>query len=456
MHRETNRPKLHFTPQGGWMNDPNGLIFYRGMYHLYYQHDPDNLTPVSLHWGHAASKDLLHWKHLPTALYPDEHGQVYSGCMVQDAGNSSGFFDAGEGGLVACFTQHLEGKNSYSQSQSLAYSNSGGQSFCKFTENPVLTYEKKDFRDPMVFWHQGHWVMLLVAGRSVRFYTSMNLKQWKFASVFEPPCPPQDESELWECPCLRQLYDEKGEGYWVLLVSVITTEADCTFGMHYYIGRFDGSTFTAGHGPPRRLDAGWDFYAGAFYANEKKRALLMAWMGCWYYARQLPEKGWRGAMAFPRELGIQNGPGGPRLSQRFARELESVLAPAETFREVSVLRLDAACVQLKLCLRPEDNRLRIFCGERVCLQIEIDAAAHRVSLQREGERMPQRYRREFYVEDIAQAPVWEWKLLLDVTSAELLLDDGVGACTLLLPGVGEYGRLEAERPCKRIDRQRLR
>src|SRR6266511_854392 len=163
------RPQYHFTPPQGWMNDPNGLVFYQGEYHLFYQHKRP------LHWGHAFSRDLVHWQHLPIALAPDELGDIFSGSVVVDWNNTSGFF-GGRRGLVALFTHHTE----RSQSQSLAFSRDNGRTWIKYSGNPVLVSPEPDFRDPKVFWHEPtrRWIMVLATGRSVSFYTSPNLRMW--------------------------------------------------------------------------------------------------------------------------------------------------------------------------------------------------------------------------------------------------------------------------------------
>ncbi|MCR2806613.1 glycoside hydrolase family 32 protein [Paenibacillus soyae] len=326
-HREERyRPQFHFTPSEKWMNDPNGMVYYEGEYHLFYQHHPDGTTWGTMHWGHAISKDLVNWEHQPIALAPDEYGTIFSGSAVVDWNDTSGFF-GGEPGLVAIFTHadHDYDVNRPRQRQSLAYSSDKGRTWTKYEGNPVLASETViDFRDPKVFWHEpsGRWVMILAAGDRVQMYTSPDLKAWRFASEFGAGDGSHDG--VWECPDLIELPVEgrKGERKWVMIVSIGDNHA-CPEGSRaqYFVGEFDGETFRNDNAPETVLwlDHGRDNYAGVTWSDAEgsgQGRLFIGWMSNWKYANLTPTASWRGAMTLPRELFLKRGGEGVRLNQR--------------------------------------------------------------------------------------------------------------------------------------------
>lgn len=223
-YTEMHRPQVHFTPESKWMNDPNGMVFHDDKYHLFYQYFPDSTVWGPMHWGHAVSKDLVHWEHWPIALYPDSLGWIFSGSAVVDAGNTSGLGQGGRDPIIAVFTHHndsleKEGKNDF-QYQSIAYSNDGGKTFNKYSGNPVLKNPGiRDFRDPKVFRHapSGLWVMVLAAYDKAMFYTSPNLIDWTYTGSFGIP----GDQRLWECPDLFMLKSANSDDTkWVLIVSI--------------------------------------------------------------------------------------------------------------------------------------------------------------------------------------------------------------------------------------------
>ncbi len=316
------RPRLHFTPPAGWMNDPNGLVWFEGEYHLFYQH----LWPR--HWGHAVSADLLHWTHLPIALYPDELGDIWSGSAVVDTNDTSGFFD-GKPGLVAIFTHHHE----TGHKQSLAFSRDRGRTWTKYAGNPVLVGPIHDSRDPKVFWHEpgGQWVMLLTMGDRLGFFTSPDLKAWTFASAFGD----QAGVTVWECPDIYALPvagDAKNPSRvkWILHGSWLKatfSDSDGKSGARYFAGDFDGAAFTPDpdHAQGRPLSYGRDDYAPITWANAPKgRGLLLGWMSAWNYADKTPTRSWQGAMTLPRELTLVPSPDGLRLLQTPLLELQTL------------------------------------------------------------------------------------------------------------------------------------
>ncbi|MCL6267643.1 glycoside hydrolase family 32 protein [Flagellimonas myxillae] len=311
-YQEAYRPQFHFSPEEKWMNDPNGLVFNEGIYHLFYQYYPDDIVWGPMHWGHAVSTDMVHWEHKPIALYPDEHGLIFSGSAVVDKSNTSGFAKNGETPLVAAFTYHLmegekAGRKDF-QTQGIAYSLDNGESWAKYEGNPVIGNNGiKDFRDPKVFWHQDtqSWIMALVAGDHAKFYSSPNLKDWTHISDFGKTHGAH--GGVWECPDLFQLQVEgSDEQQWVLIISINPGAPNGGSGTQYFIGDFDGVKFTTDQKEPKWLDYGTDNYAGVTYNNTPNgERIFIGWMSNWDYARDTPTEKWRSAMTLPRNLSLR-------------------------------------------------------------------------------------------------------------------------------------------------------
>ncbi len=324
------RPQYHFSPHEKWMNDPNGMVFYQGEYHLFYQYYPDSTVWGPMHWGHAVSTDLVHWEHLPIALYPDSLGYIFSGSAVVDWTNTSGFGTADNPPLVAIFTYHSPEREQVGtgnhQTQGIAYSLDRGRTWIKYDGNPVLSRETSvDFRDPKVFWHEASdgWVMVLAEADKIGFYGSKDLKSWSFLSYFGE----NDGSHtgVWECPDLFPLKDVGGNERWVLIVS-IGTGGPMGSDTQYFVGNFDGTTFVNQHYPERTLwlDYGKDNYAGVTWSDVSEsdgRRLFMGWMSNWQYAQVVPTESWRSSMTLPRELALYNTPQGYRVANRPVKEL---------------------------------------------------------------------------------------------------------------------------------------
>ena len=297
-YNETYRPNYHFTPAYGWMNDPNGMVYHNGEYHLFYQHNPYGARWGNMHWGHAVSEDMIHWKHLPIALAPDELGAIFSGSAVVDKYNTAGF---GEGAIVAFYTSAGE-----SQAQSIAYSLDNGRTFTKYAHNPVIANPGiEDFRDPKVFWYApgNKWIMSLATSQTITFYASKNLKQWEKISEFGENIGAH--TGVWECPDLFPLIYE-GKIKWVLFVSINPGGPNGGNATQYFIGDFDGTTFTPDPLPyPLWLDYGRDNYAGVTWSNIPEsdgRRLFLGWMNNWDYGNVVPTQNFRSAMTLPREL----------------------------------------------------------------------------------------------------------------------------------------------------------
>ncbi len=306
---ELCRPQYHFSPPAHWMNDPNGLVYKDGEYHLFYQFYPDSNVWGPMHWGHAVSKDLLHWSHLPIALFPDSLGYIFSGSVVIDHGNTSGFGIDGKDPMVAIFTQHnpvLEKSGSDKfQYQSIAYSNDNGRSFHKYKNNPVVPNPGiRDFRDPKVIWHAvtKQWIMVLAAYDKVIFYNSTDLKEWKRAGEFGIV----GDTRLWECPDLFPVKVEgSNEEKWILITSIQKGAPNGGTATSYFVGDFDGKTFTSDPAHQKWLDYGKDNYAMVTYSDipaDDGRVVAIGWMSNWQYAQVVPTEVWRSACTIPREL----------------------------------------------------------------------------------------------------------------------------------------------------------
>lgn len=335
---EPLRPRYHFTPGSGWLNDPVGLVFFQGEYHLFYQHNPAGPTWGEMHWGHAVSHDLLHWEHLPVALYPHQKlGVVFSGSVVVDRENTSGLCRPGEPCLVALFT-HAFGEAG-TQDQSLAYSHDRGRTWIEYQGNPVLPNPGiADFRDPKVFWHQGgRWIMAVAAGDRVAFYASPDLMRWTHLSDFGPLAGIPEGA--WECPDLFPLpVQGRGDSRWILKIDITPGIGQRGTG-RYFVGHFDGTRFTP-EGPEGGLplDHGLDFYAAQSFSDVADgRCIWMAWRDSWLYALDTPTEPWRGALTIPRELGLAEAPGGGLvLTQRPVQELDAHRARLLSIQEASV------------------------------------------------------------------------------------------------------------------------
>lgn len=345
-YTEKYRPQFHFTPEQNWMNDPNGMVFFNNEYHLFYQYHPFSTLWGPMHWGHAVSKDLIHWEHLPIALSPDEHGAIFSGSAVVDWNNKSGFFDE-EPGLVAIYTSAdtYPNSNRERQRQSIAYSKDNGRTWIKYEGNPILADEKiTDYRDPKVFWHHetNQWVMILATGQTVMIYTSLNLKDWEFASEFGHQAG--SHAGVWECPDLFKLPidgDDTNQK-WVMIVSIGDDpkfkEGSRT---QYFVGDFDGKTFVNDYPDDTILwlDYGRDNYAGVSWSDipeEDGRRIYIGWMSNWRYAREVPTEGWRSAMTLPRELSLISTTEGVRVAQFPVRELVALESDRESYNNLTI------------------------------------------------------------------------------------------------------------------------
>lgn len=303
---EPYRPKYHFTPKAHWMNDPNGMVYLNGKYHLFFQYNPDSTIWGPMHWAHAISKDIIHWEEQPIALYPDSLGTIFSGSAVIDKDNTAGF---GKNAMVAIFTHHNkkieDQKTGLHQYQSLAYSTDEGKTWTKYAGNPVLPNPGIwDFRDPKVMWHAatGKWIMTLATKDRITFYSSPDLKKWAKESEFGEKLGAH--GGVWECPDLFPL-ELNGKTHWVLLVSINPGGPNGGSATQYFTGDFDGKFFKPASEKQKWMDYGTDNYAGVTFSNTGTRKVLMGWMNNWNYANVVPTKAWRGATTLPRDLTLK-------------------------------------------------------------------------------------------------------------------------------------------------------
>lgn len=329
---EKHRPQFHFSPEKSWMNDPNGLVYYKGEYHLFYQYYPDSNVWGPMHWGHAVSTDLVHWQHLPIALFPDSLGYIFSGSAVADVNNTSGFQQGKEPPLVAMFTYHNmkyeKAGRPDRESQGIAFSLDRGRTWTKYNHNPVIKNKGDiNFRDPNVFWYEPSkkWIATIAVGDHLEIYAAADLKSWKLLSEFGRT--EGSHGGVWECPNLFPIQTAQGEK-WVLLQNMDRGAVSGGSGTQYFIGSFDGVTFKNDNPPDTILwlDYGADNYAGVTWANAPdQRRIFIGWMSNWNdYAMKVPTEAWRSAMTVPRELTLRETPGGFRLFQQPVAELEKL------------------------------------------------------------------------------------------------------------------------------------
>ncbi|WP_316676147.1 glycoside hydrolase family 32 protein [uncultured Tolumonas sp.] len=448
------RPLVHFTPPFGWLNDPNGLVYKDGEYHLFYQYHPTDSVWGPMHWGHAVSRDLLSWTHLPIALAPDALGVCFSGTAMVDKGDKSGLFD-GKDGLLAYYTITAD-KTLFNQSQGLAYSNDNGRHWRKYAGNPVIANPGfDDFRDPKVFWHEQTqaWIMLTTVGQQIAIYRSVDAKTWLFSSFFGEEHGAHDE-RAWECPDLFEISVEGSkQTRWVLIVGVQRGAYSGGSGTQYFVGQFDGEQFINENTPETVLwlDYGRDFYATQTWSDipaADGRRIGISWMSNWLYANQVPTQSWRSAMTIPQELTLKDTPDGLRLCHAFIRELEALCQHQETAAEKTqvtpgaVFSFDwseAHRLQFSLALK-DNSSLVLQPMNELELSIKVQKGQLTLRCQRHGQigvaEFDEHFPHDFSVELGANRPL-SVDLLLDRCSAELLLDGGLYAITnLVFPNKG--------------------
>lgn len=464
-YNELHRPQFHFSPEEKWMNDPNGMVFFNDEYHLFYQYHPYGTTWGPMHWGHAVSKDLIHWEHLPVALYPDEHGAIFSGSAVVDWNNTTGFFDR-EPGLVAIFTSadNYPDSDRPRQRQSLAYSKDNGRTWVTYEGNPVLSdVTITDYRDPKVFWDEDteKWVMVLATGQSVTIYTSPNLKDWRFASEFGSTAGSHDG--VWECPDLFKLPvdGDANNEKWVMFVSIGDNpklkEGSRT---QYFIGQFDGTTFVNDNSDETILwlDFGRDNYAGVSWSDIPQhdgRRIYIGWMSNWRYANQVPTESWRSAMTLPRELSLISTEFGIRLVQQVVSEFDSIRKRSEKHQDFSVesdlpVPFNMLSPLMEVAVEFENDNassygIEIQGAENEMTVICYDSGRNvlRVDRTNSGDNS---FSESFATVQEAALQLDSGKLklqiIMDASSAEIFANDGKAAFTSLIFPANPYDKIQ--------------
>lgn len=426
---EKYRPQYHFTPPSQWMNDPNGMVYFNGTYHLYYQHFPDSNVWGPMHWGHATSTDMVNWEHQPIAIFPDSLGYIFSGSAVVDWENTSGFGTDENPALVAIYTYHdpvgeKAGAIDF-QYQGIAYSLDEGTTWTKYEANPILSNPGiRDFRDPKVFWHEKseQWKMILAVKDHVRLFSSSDLKSWRLESEFGREIG--QHGGVWECPDLFQLKDQSGESKWVMLVSINPAGPQGGSATQYFVGDFDGSVFMPADSTIRWIDWGADNYAGVTWSDvpeEDGRRLFIGWMSNWQYAQVVPTSEWRSAMTIPRSLILKKTDSDWIVQSKPVEELASVIGETVELIEENTINASSFVMTIndvgqdfQLILSNETDRLPISIGEAVLSIDRTDAGLSEFS------------------EDFAmvhEAPIQDIELkklqiFVDRSSVEVFLNDG--------------------------------
>lgn len=335
-NREKYRPLYHHTPAYGWMNDPNGMFYKDGVWHLYFQHNPYGSTWGNLSWGHSTSTDLVHWQYEGDALLPDAWGLIFSGSAVVDTDNTAGF---GPGTIVAFYTSAKPTPWGDAQMQSIAYSTDGGKTFTKYAGNPILTSTERDFRDPKVFWYAPgkHWVMLLAVGQQMQIFSSKNLKEWKHESDFG--LKHGAHGGVWECPDLVELPIEgTKEKRWVLICNLNPGGPFGGSATQYFVGTFDGKKFTNQFPTKTKwMDYGKDHYATVTFSNAPDgRCVALGWMSNWQYAAVVPTKQYRSANTIARDLTLYRQGGDLLLKSAPSKEIEAARKDMKSLKKFNV------------------------------------------------------------------------------------------------------------------------
>lgn len=434
---EQYRPQIHYTPAKNWINDPNGLVYADGVYHMFYQYNPRGNDWGNMSWGHAKSTDLLHWEEQPVALTEDHLGAIFSGSAVVDKDNTAGF---GKDAIVAIYTSA-----GARQQQSIAYSTDGAATFKTYQSNPVIANTvRNDFRDPKVFWHEESqsWIMSLALGweYGIEFLSSKNLKNWVSLSTFTQEIP-SCRGGQWECPDLIRL-DCDGEEKWVLLVSLNPGGPVSGSGTMYFVGSFDGKEFVADNlNYPLWLDYGPDNYAGVTWSNIPDRTVYIGWMNNWLYSGVVPTSPWRSAMTLPRELGLVKKDGAYMLTSKVVREIENIAGEWEAvedglFGERMFGVRDSYQLRLNVDMTKEATYL-LSNAKGEYLEFSVKPDSRKIVAGRTGTTGKASFSSSFSFSTIkmpvpGDEPVVGLDLFVDRSSVEMILSDGSSAMTMLV------------------------
>ncbi|WP_310595465.1 glycoside hydrolase family 32 protein [Flavobacterium sp.] len=467
---EEYRPKVHFTPQKNWMNDPNGMFYYKGEYHLFYQYNPYGNVWGHMSWGHAISKDLVKWEHLPIALEEENKTMIFSGSAVVDYNNTSGFGSLMSPPIVAIYTSYDAATGL--QHQSIAYSNDNARTFTKYSNNPVLNLNSKDFRDPKVFWDENNknWVMIVAMSmeKKILFYSSPNLKDWTKMSEFGSKGITEG---VWECPDLFPL-SYKGKTKWILTVNLGNGNISGGSGIHYFIGDFDGKNYvldgteTSSGLEYQFLDYGKDFYAAVTWAGIPNQTTQsrkwLGWMNNWQYAADIPSLGWRGSMTIPRNLYLDKDDAGYLLRQEPINLSESYVKDlSKKSKKISIDQVNMIfknhnsfdlTFDLSFSFFPNKSNgdlvFQILDDDKVSIRLSYNSNSENWTLIRKDKELnKQEYQtvQTLYETSSNSKKRKNVRIIVDKNSIELFLDNGKKVATnLFFPNTNKTTRVELQ------------
>lgn len=448
LYKESFRPQIHFSPQAHWMNDPNGMVYFNGIYHLFFQYYPNGTVWGPMHWGHAVSPDMIHWKEMPIALYPDSLGYIFSGSAVVDSNNTSGFGKPGKIPLVAIFTRHdpkgeEAGTNTF-QNESIAYSLDNGKTWTKYSGNPVLKNPGiRDFRDPKVMWYakEKKWVMTLATKDRITFYSSPDLKSWRKESEFGEKIGAH--GGVWECPDLFPL-KLNGKTYWILIVNLNPGGPNGGSATQYFIGQFDGNKFISNDDKIRWVDYGPDEYAGITWNNTGNRRIFLGWMSNWEYANEVPTLKWRNAMTIPRQLILKQVGENILLASEPINELSSLKIRVATKISNQSILPKQCIVRLKMNLINDyaitlSNKM----GNEVLIGYDKKSNQYYIDRTKSGKVNFQKdFTGRFTAPRLAKGKKSDLTLVVDAASIELFADHGLTVMTAIYFPDGPFDKIQ--------------
>lgn len=445
-NREIYRPVYHHTPAYGWMNDPNGMFYKDGVYHLYFQYNPYGSMWANMTWGHSTSRDLTHWTYEGTAIVPDAWGAIFSGSCVVDHENTAGF---GKGAIVAFYTSAKSTPWGDVQSQSMAYSLDNGKTFTKYEGNPILTSSERDFRDPKVFWYAPgkHWVMMLAVGQHMEIYSSVNLKDWKKESEFG--AMQGAHGGVWECPDLVEIPVEgTRQKKWVLICNLNPGGPFGGSAAQYFVGSFDGKTFV-NESPTltKWMDWGKDNYATVTWNNAPDgRCVALGWMSNWQYANNVPTRQYRSANTIARdltlyrvgeELYLKSTPSPEVKKARGEKVSKPSFNVAGEYEVASLLDDNKGAYEVELVIQNQGASKIAFCllnekGEKVSMHYDL---ARRQFVMDRSESGTVDFSKDFPAVTVAPADTDKeltLRLFVDRSSIEAFGEDGKFVMTNLV------------------------
>ena len=426
------RPVYHFAPQWGWMNDPNGMVYKDGEYHLFYQYNPYGSRWGNMNWGHAISRDLVSWEHMPVAISPDGLGTIFSGSAVVDKDNIAGF---GANAIVAFYTQA-----SARQMQSIAYSTDNGRTFKKYAGNPVLTGDVADFRDPKVSWHEGthKWILTLAVGQEIRFYSSPNLKDWTYESNFGEG--QGNHGGVWECPDLFELpVAGTSQKKWVLIVNINPGGPFGGSATQYFVGSFDGHKFVNESPKATKwMDFGKDHYATVTWSNApQNRVIALAWMSNWQYANEVPTMQYRSSNSVPRDLRLfvkdgetylQSAPSPELLALRKDKVMSKSFSVGKAYTIDQLMSDNKGTYEITMTVRQKKQgnlSMRLMNEQGEEIEYSLDMAKRELTCIRDKSGVAG-FSKDFITPTVTQVDGGDLQLrfLVDRSSVEAFVNDG--------------------------------